>query len=254
MKKFSIVFNTRTAKVKKIINHIQKFYKIFSPEESDVIIVVGGDGELLKRLHQYSYLNKLFYGINTGNIGFLMNNFSTKNLFNNIEKAKQIILYPLEMKAIDDKSRKYESIAFNDVSIFRQSNQASHFQISVNGIKKIGKIVADGAIVSTPAGSTAYNSSAGGQIVPLNANVLCLTPICPYLPRRWKGALLPISSRIDFGILHIKTRPVNAVADFQEYQNIVKVSISISREKFAKVLFNQDYTLEDKVTKEQFNF
>ena len=172
---------------------------------------------MLHALHQYMDLEIPFYGINAGSIGFLMNSFHKENFLKNLENSKVTNLYPLEMQAINTNGELSTALAINEVSIFRQSNQAAKFKIKIDNIERM-VLSADGALVSTPAGSSAYNLSAGGPIVPLTSKVLCVTPICPFRPRRWNGALLPVDVNIKFEILEPEKRPVNAVADFYEFK------------------------------------
>ena len=222
--------------------------------EAGIIIVIGGDGELLHALHKYMHLNLPFYGINAGSIGFLMNEFNADNFLTNIKNAEVTKLYPLIMKATDHRGVVHEALAINEVSIFRKTNQAAKFSLEIDGIERMPMLYADGALVATPAGSSAYNLSAGGTIVPLSANVLCLTPICPFRPRRWHGAILPADAIITFKILDIFRRPVNAVADFYEYQNVETVEIKRKTDSYISILYNENHTFEDRVIKEQFSY
>ena len=237
-----------------IATELCKYFTPTEPEQSDLIIVIGGDGSLLHALHHYMDLNIPFYGINSGSVGFLMNNFHIQNFPNNIEQTKYTNLYPLEMKAINNKGEEFKALAINEVSIFRQTNQAAKFRIKVDNIERISELTADGALVSTPAGSSAYNLSAGGTIVPLRSNVLCLTPICPFRPRRWHGAILPSDVTIEFDIFESDKRPISAVADFNEFTNVEKVIVKSSKDKIIKILFDQNHTFEDRVIKEQFSY
>ena len=219
----------------------------------DIIVVIGGDGELLHALHRYMHLNVPFYGINTGSIGFLMNNYASNDLVQRkIDNAIATTLRPLSMIAYGCDGKEYKATAINEVSIFRSTNQSAKFNIKVDDVERLSDVVADGILVSTPAGSSAYNFSAGGQIVPLDSNVLCMTPICPFRPRRWQGAILPHHSAITFEILESDKRPVNATADFIEVSNIARVTISESKSESITLLFDNGHSLEDRVIKEQF--
>lgn len=248
------IIHQSTAESTQIAVQLHKCFSSVTPENSDLIIVIGGDGSLLHALHNYMGLNIPFYGINSGSVGFLMNNFHIENFFTNVQQAKYTNLYPLKMKAINTKGQEFQALALNEVSIFRQTNQAAKFQIKVDGIKRMEELIADGALVSTPAGSSAYNLSAGGAIVPLGSNVLCLTPISPFRPRHWHGAILPAEVVIEFEIFESDKRPVSAVADFNEFTHIQKVIIRSYKDKTIKLLFDQNHTFEDRVIKEQFSY
>ncbi|MDC0864412.1 NAD kinase [Rickettsiaceae bacterium] len=252
MEKIALIHNEQenVSEIVKLIN--TKFTVISDPQDSDLIIVIGGDGMMLHTMQKFMHLNIPFYGINAGSIGFLMNNFHKENFLENVRNSTITKLYPLEMHAVDNNGKEFKSLAINEVSIFRQTNQATKFKIKINGTERI-ELSADGALVSTPAGSSAYNLSAGGKIVPLNANVLCLTPICTFRPRRWNGALLPTDVEITFEILEHKTRPVNAVADFHEFQNVTSVSVRSTNKQVIQILFDKHHTFEDRVIKEQFS-
>lgn len=218
--------------------------------EIDLIIVIGGDGTLLHTIHKYMYLKVPFYGINSGTVGFLMNNFSN-DIDEKINNARITILHPLNMDAIDVGGNLHHSLAINEVSIYRNTNHVAKFSIFVDDIEQI-KLSADGVLVSTPAGSSAYNLSAGGRIVPLGSNILSLTPICPFRPRRWHGALLPSNSVIKFILDNDSIGRVNGVADFNEVQNIKSVTIYEDKSKDISLLFDDDFSLEQRFIKEQF--
>jgi NAD+ kinase len=224
-------------------------------EKIDLIVVCGGDGTLLHTIHQYMNHNIPFYGINTGNIGFLMNDHNNldKNLPELISTSKAISINPLIMTVEQEDGSIDTAVAINEVSLIRNTHQTAHIEIMINRNLEMKKLIADGILVSTPAGSTAYNLSAGGPIIPLNANLLALTPISPYRPRRWKGALLSENVEITFRIINSKKRPVNAVADFIEFKNVKKIDITILKNQVVKLLFNKFQTLEDRITKEQFS-
>ncbi|WP_017443067.1 NAD kinase [Rickettsia gravesii] len=249
--KIALVYN-QNSKHLAIIEEIKKLYNYCKIEEAEVVIVIGGDGELLHNIHRYMHLNIPFYGVNLGSLGFLMNSLDTKNLLQNIHESTVSILNPLLMQVEDTSGQIYTALAINEVSIFRKTNQAAKFRIDVNGIERMSELVADGALVATPAGSSAYNLSASGPILPLESNMLCLTPICSFRPRRWHGALLLSSATIKFEILNTNKRPVNATADFQEFNNITNVTVKSTKDKPIKLLFNKNHTLEDRIIKEQF--
>lgn len=246
------VVHNNSQETRKIANKLDSLVEKCPPEEADVIIVIGGDGSMLHALHQYMDLDIPFYGINAGSIGFLMNSFHEENFLKNIENSKVTNLYPLEMHAVNTDDQSSTALAINEVSIFRKSNQAAKFKIKIDNIERM-VLSADGALVSTPAGSSAYNLSAGGPIVPLTSKVLCVTPICPFRPRRWNGALLPVDVDIEFEILEPKKRPVNAVADFYEFKNIKTVKVKSTNKKVIRILHDEHHTFEDRVIKEQFS-
>lgn len=231
---------------------LQEIYDLILPEDAKIIIVVGGDGTLLHALHKYMHLNVPFYGINAGSIGFLMNDLNINQLSQNLSQALETSLHPLNMEVEDFNGNIHSALAINEVSIFRKTNQAAKFSITIDKIERMPELIADGAIVATPAGSSAYNLSAGGPIIPLKSDVLCLTPICPFRPRRWHGALLPSSALIKFEIFEGHHRPVNAVADFNEFENVRSVLIKSANDKTIKLLFNKNHSLEDRIIKEQF--
>jgi len=236
----------------KVANDFKKLYTIYQPEDADVIIVIGGDGELLHAMHKYMHLNIPFYGINSGSVGFLMNPQNIRNIKTNIESAIKTSLHLLEMVTEDYDGAICKAVAINEVSIFRKTSQAAKIQIIIDDVERMPELIADGVLIATPAGSSAYNLSAGGAIVPLGSNILCLTPVCPFRPRRWHGALLRSTSHIKFNILEYEKRPVSAVADFKEYPNIKSVSIKSINNRSIHLLFDKNHTFEDRIIKEQF--
>ncbi|MBN8512351.1 MAG: NAD kinase [Rickettsiales bacterium] len=250
--KVAIILNESNKDACLIRNKLAGQLDIVPPEKAEVIIVIGGDGSLLHALHNYIDLNIPFYGINSGSIGFLMNKFDENNFVSNLSGSKITKLYPLEMSVTDVNGIEHYALAINEVSVFRKTNQAAKFKIFIDNIERM-EISADGALVATPAGSSAYNLSAGGPIVPLTAKVLCLTPICPFRPRRWNGAILPANAEIRFDIIDHINRPVAAVADFFEYENITSVSIKSTNKKVIQIMFDMNHTFEDRVIKEQFS-
>ena len=235
---------------------IQQQYNCFnlatSAEIPDIIVVLGGDGEFLRAMHSYMHLNLPFYGVNFGNLGFLLNPYSEEDLLSKLLNAQKIRVNLLECTAHNKITQEFNVLAINEVGLFRQSNQTARLAIKVNGISRMEELVADGVMVSTPAGSTAYNLSAGGMIIPLESNILSLMPICPFRPRRWMGAILSHSSVIEIEVLEHEKRPVNLFADFQEIFNIKYIQIKESKDKIITILFDQDHSLEDRIIKEQF--
>ncbi len=207
---------------------------------------------MLHTLHMFLGRALPIYGMNRGTIGFLMNRFSADELVERVESASVADLTPLSMTALDVDGVTHSSLAFNEVALLRLSNQTANIRVTVNGVERIEKLVSDGIMVATPAGSTAYNLSAHGPIIPLDANVLALTPISPFRPRRWHGALLPNTATVEFQNLNPAKRPLSATADFQESRNVVSVTVREDREHMCRVLFDPDHSLEERIFNEQF--
>lgn len=230
-----------------------KAYKTTNPDHADVLIVLGGDGFMLKNLHLYQKANKPVYGMNCGTIGFLMNEpaYSPEELIERLKKAVLNILHPLKMIAYTAKGC-IENHAINEVSILRETSQAAKIRILVNGIERLSPLIGDGLIISTPAGSTAYNFSAQGPILPLESSLVALTPLSTFRPRRWKGALLPQTAKITLEILEPSRRRVSATADNQTIRDVWKVEIFQDLEVSYKLLFDPGHNLEERILKEQF--
>ncbi len=227
------------------------------PPETELIIVLGGDGTMLHLLHEYKEFNSSFYGINCGTIGFLMNEISEDDLQNQdllakITDSHQSKIYPLKMTAIDENNKIFEDIAINEVSLIRQKSQAAKIKIKINDKIRLDHLSGDGVLVSTPAGSTAYNMSLRGPIIPIDSKILALTPISPFRPRNWHGAILPSNSKIEFVIVDHQKRPVSATADFIEVRRVKKVTIQEQKQLYFKLLFNADHSLEERIIMEQF--
>ena len=218
----------------------------------DAIVVLGGDGFMLQVLHQHMNRNIPLYGMNCGTVGFLLNKFSQDNLYERIVQARPSTLHPLAMYARTIDGKEKHQLAINDVSLFRESRQAAKIRISVDHVVRLEELISDGILVATPAGSTAYNFSVGGPIIPLSGNLLAMTPIGPFRPRRWKGAQLHHSASIVFEILEPEKRPVSAVADFTEIRDVVSVSIDEERSIRISLLFDPEHNLEERMIKEQF--
>ena len=233
----------------------EKFINIYGQnniENADVIVPIGGDGFLLKSLHDYKDFNKPFYGINYGSIGFLMNSKSEEDLGKIISEAQNIELKPLNMKAKDNKGNLFNSIAFNEVSLMRQTHQAAKIAIKINNIERLDELICDGILVATSAGSTAYNLSAHGSIMPLDSNLLALTPISAFRPRRWRGALLSESTKINFFVINSKIRTTSVTADHNEFRNIEEVEVTSSNKVKCNILFDNNHSLDERILKEQF--
>lgn len=223
-----------------------------APAQADVIVVLGGDGFMLRTLHKYLDLEKPFYGMKLGRVGFLMNQFREDDLAARLARAHPAVLNPLEMRATTADGEDITELAFNEVSLLRQSNQAAHLRIWLNGNEKLGELVCDGILVSTPAGSTAYNLSAHGPILPLDANVLAMTPISPFRPRRWRGAILPHATRVGLRSLDPGKRPVSATADFHEVRDVLEVVVRQAPQHAVRLLFDPEHNLEERILDEQF--
>ncbi len=223
-----------------------------TPETSEVIVALGGDGLMLECLHKVLGTDKPVYGMNCGSIGFMMNEFSELNLYDRLDRAQPSLLHPLRMHAITASGVVEEAVALNDVFLFRQLRQAAKIRITVDHRERLSELICDGVLISTPAGSTAYNLSAHGPIIPLSANLLPLTPISAFRPRRWRGALLPSTVDVLFEILEADKRPVAAVADFTEVRDVVSVAVSEDRSITATVLFDPDRALSERIIAEQF--
>lgn len=219
---------------------------------ADVIVVLGGDGFMLQVMHQYMARNVAFYGMNCGTVGFLMNSYSYARLEERIVDARSHILHPLRMYARNIQGKDYEMLAINEVSLFRQSRQAAKLRITVDHVVRIPEMTSDGVLIATPAGSTAYNSSAGGPIIPLGSNIIALTPLAPFRPRHWHGALLSHNSSVTLEVLDPAKRPVSAVADFTEVRDVVSVAIHEQQKTSIRLLFDPEHNLEERIIKEQF--
>tara|TARA_B100001057_G_scaffold492758_1_gene585827 strand:+ start:56 stop:823 length:768 start_codon:yes stop_codon:yes gene_type:complete len=250
MKKFHFVFDT-TIKSKKLKKNILKYNKNHSVKKSDVIIVAGGDGFMLRTMKKYYKFEKSFYGINCGLIGFLMNKYISSNLIEKINKSKLITINPLEIKVKNLFGKKRSFLAINDLSLFRQSKQTAFLNLKTNKKNLIKKLIGDGILVSTPAGSTAYNLSIHGPILSLNSKKLAITSISPFRPRRWKGKIVSDKTKIFITNLDPKKRPVAAVADNNEIRNVIKVNISVNKKIKFKLLFNSNESLSKKIKLEQ---
>ncbi|MFT4614557.1 MAG: NAD+ kinase [Bacteroidia bacterium] len=227
-------------------------YEAVSPEEADVIVALGGDGYMLEAIHRNMALNLPIYGMNRGTVGFLLNSFNVDDLQNRLESAHEERLRPLRMRVTTDSGIQQDSHAFNEVSLLRQTRQAANIRVSVDGKVRIDCLMCDGCLVATPAGSTAYNLSAHGPILPIGSGVLALTPISAFRPRRWQGAVLPQDALITLTILDHYKRPVSAVADAHELRNVAEVEVSVDKDKGVTLLFDSDHNLEERILNEQF--
>ena len=223
-----------------------------SPEDADIIVALGGDGFMLQTLHRHGALGKPVFGMKLGTVGFLMNHYRSDDLLERLERAEPAVLRPLAMEAQTEAGNSTTSLAFNEVSLLRQTKQAAHVRVLLNGVTKIEELVCDGVLVSTTAGSTAYNLSAHGPILPLGSQLLALTPISPFRPRRWRGAILPAITEVKFEILDPYKRPVSATADSHEVRDVVEVAIRESTDRTVTLLFDPEHNLEERILAEQF--
>ena len=222
------------------------------PAEADSIVALGGDGFMLQTLHRYMQQGLPIYGMNQGTVGFLMNAFDEDRLRERLQEAEVARLHPLRMRAMHDGGSEMEALAINEVSLLRQTRQAAKLRISVDGRIRLEELTCDGILLATPAGSTAYNLSAHGPILPLNAQVLALTPISAFRPRRWRGAILPRHAQVELEILDHYKRPVSATADATEVRDVVKVTIEEARDVTLKLLYDPEHSLEERIIAEQF--
>ena len=245
------IFFDKTKNSLKIKSSLEKKIQFISLTKSKLIVVIGGDGFMLQTLKKFYKLKKPFYGVNSGHYGFLMNRFSNKNFFKNLTSAKLIQIHPLEMKVRTKNNQLKKSIAINEVSILRQSRQAASLLIK-NGSKQIiKKLISDGVLVSTPAGSTAYNLSVHGPILKLNSKKLSIVPISPFRPRRWKGKIVGDKSNIIIKNLNPSKRPISAVADNIEYRNAKTISIKTIKKIKFNLLYDRNRSLQKKIKIEQ---
>ena len=220
--------------------------------ESDVIVALGGDGFMLQTLHLTQHLNVPVYGMNRGTVGFLMNEFSLENLVERLDAAEEAVINPLRMRATCTDGSQHTELAINEVSLLRQGPQAAKLQIFVDDRLRLGELACDGALVATPAGSTAYNYSAHGPILPIGSEVLALTAMAAFRPRRWRGAVLPKAAKVRFDVMEPVKRPVMADADSRSVQDVVSVEIDSASDITHRLLFDPDHGLEERLIQEQF--
>ena len=223
-----------------------------APEQADVIVALGGDGFMLETLHRYLDRKVPFYGMHRGSVGFLMNNYGPDGLKERLARAEPVVVNPLEMTARDVRGQTHNALAINEVSISRQGRQVAKIKISVDGQVRLPELMADGVLLATPVGSTAYNLSAHGPIVPLGSDLLALTPVSAFRPRRWRGALLPQTARVRFETLEAERRPLTAVADYTEVRDVLSVEVRQTRDVSFTLLFDPEHSFAERVMKEQF--
>jgi NAD+ kinase len=229
-------------------------YGNHDPHQADIVVALGGDGLMLQTLHQHMRSGKPIYGMHRGTVGFLMNEFSTLNLQDRLAAAKESVIHPLLMRAIDADGVVHVHHAINEVALFRQTHQAARLRILVDERERMAELIADGILVATPAGSTAYNLSAQGPIIPINAALLALTPISPFRPRRWRGALLPNTAYVVIEVLESEKRPVAAVADHEEARDVRRVEVLSDKTIAMRMLFDPGHSLEERILSEQFGY
>ena len=227
-------------------------YGDVGPEAADIVVALGGDGLMLSTLHRLMGTSKPIYGMNRGSVGFLMNDFAEDHLFERLQLAVRSVVHPLLMTVKDHAGEVHTAHAINEVSVFRQSYQAAKLRISIDDRPRLEELVADGVLIATPAGSTAYNLSANGPILPLNAPMLALTPLSPFRPRRWRGAILPDTARITIDAIEPEKRPIAAVADHVEFRSVASVTVSIDRSLDLVMLHDPGHSLDERILREQF--
>jgi NAD+ kinase len=243
-----------TAKAQTAKATLEKIYGTTAHDDADTIVILGGDGSMLDALHQSVKQDdtRPIYGMNQGSLGFLLNPYKEADLLEDVANATSVTIHPLKMVATTQDGTVHEAVAFNEVSLMRETRQAAQLEISINETVRLENLTCDGIMVATSVGSTAYNLSAHGPILPIGANVLALTPISAFRPRRWKGALIPETACFEFKVLETKKRPVSVAADSVEVRNIASVKVWQSKQIDRTLLFTPDHNLEERILKEQF--
>ncbi|HEY2227651.1 MAG TPA: NAD kinase [Xanthobacteraceae bacterium] len=242
------------AEAEEALGRLGRRYGNVPPEQADVIIALGGDGFMLQTLHRFMTSGKPIYGMHRGTVGFLMNEYSEEHLRERLAAARTTVIHPLLMRARANDGSVHDFHAFNEVSLFRQTYQAARLRILIDGQERLAELVADGVLLATPAGSTAYNLSAQGPIIPIHAQLMALTPISPFRPRRWHGALLPDPAHVRVEVLEAVKRPVAAVADHDEVRNVLAVDIRMDHAIGMHMLFDPGHSLDERIVREQFGF
>jgi NAD+ kinase len=236
------------------LERLSNAYGNADPKTADAIVALGGDGLMLQTLHRHLNDGVPIYGMNRGSTGFLMNDYREDDLRGRLARAEVNVIHPLAMRAVDAHGKQHEALAINEVSLFRQIYQAAKLRISVDGRVRLPELICDGVLVATPAGSTAYNLSAYGPILPINAPLLALTPISPFRPRRWRGALLPNKAKIRFEVLEAEKRPVSAVADHTETRSVACVDVEQATGIDLFMMFDPGHSLDERILSEQFRY
>ncbi|TDR94548.1 NAD kinase [Enterovirga rhinocerotis] len=227
-------------------------YPHVAPDEADVVVALGGDGLMLSTLHEFLGSGKPIYGMNKGTVGFLMNEFRTEGLMDRLEAAHRSVAHPLLMKATDVAGGENRAYAINEVHMLRQTHQTAKLKVEIDGRVRLEELISDGILIATPAGSTAYNLSVGGPILPLEASLLALTPISAFRPRRWRGALLPDKAAITISVTDPERRPVSATADHVEFRRIARVSVAMDHDVDLVMLHDPGHSLDERILMEQF--
>ncbi|MEA2934971.1 MAG: kinase [Variibacter sp.] len=243
---------SQTPEAEEARRRLTETYGSVTPQQADVIVTLGGDGLMLQTLHTLIGIGKPIYGMHRGTVGFLMNEFQEGDLKQRIAEARTTVIHPLLMRTWNGGGQHAEHRAFNEVSLFRERHQATRLRILVDDKERLEELVADGVLVATPAGSTAYNLSVQGPIIPINAPLLALTPISPFRPRRWRGALLPNTARITIEVREPGKRPVAAVADHDEVRDVRRVEVTMDHSVSMQLLFDPGHSLEERILREQF--
>ena len=245
---------SESADAQDALTRLQSLYQTVDPEDAEVVVALGGDGFMLHVLHRFMDTGKPIYGMNKGTIGFLMNEYREDDLAERLDRAVQSEIRPLQMTAIDEVGMRHTALAINEVALFRQSYQAARLKISIDGRTRLEELVCDGVLVATPTGSTAYNLSAQGPIIPIEAPLLALTPVSAFRPRRWRGALLANRQVVDIEVLESEKRPVNAVADHREVKSVQRIEIREVRDLSSLILFDPEHSWDERILAEQFRY
>ncbi len=245
---------SESPEARRSLQRLAKAHGNVPPEKADVIVALGGDGLMLQTLHKSLAWKLPIYGMNRGSVGFLMNDYEEKNLAERLAAAEVTTIRPLKMTATTANGQTHQAIAFNEVSLLRERSQAAKLTIKIDGHTRMEELICDGILVATPAGSTAYNLSAQGPILPIGSPLLAITPLSPFRPRRWRGAIIPHDGKVTILAQDADKRPVAAVADHLEVRNVVTVDIAEDRKRAAKLLFDPGHSLAERVLTEQFRF
>jgi NAD+ kinase len=236
------------------LERLAALYGNVPTKRADAIVALGGDGLMLQTLHRHMHDRIPIYGMNRGSVGFLTNDYSEEDLAGRLARAEISIIHPLAMRAVDRAGKVHDGLAINEVHLFRETYQAAKLRISIDGKVRLEELICDGALVATPAGSTAYNLSVFGPIVPIDAPLLALTPISAFRPRRWRGALLPNAAKIRFEVLEAEKRPVSAVADHAETRSVVRVDVEQANDIDIFMMFDPGHSLDERILSEQFRY